>query len=148
MIARLGKIVDCTFKSKYKLKIYGSCATKLSNPFSDIDLLLTGSLIFSNDKAVRILEILQKNLKLYPFITESQLIPKTKIPLIKLRADPSIPFKTFPSVGQPTSLQIDITVDIMDQHNLENSSIRTTNYIKQCAKTFPSFVWNMRLLKY
>ena len=67
-------------------QIYGSFATKLLIPSSDIDLNLTGFGSIDNKKRVSILTRLSKILDKQAFITEVNPILTAYVPVIKIKA--------------------------------------------------------------
>lgn len=146
---RISTIVNRTFESDtVYVQEYGSFATRLLTPYSDIDLSIQGCLMLDRDQAIEMLQVLCDNLKLFGFVKSATSILTAIVPVIKIEADPSIEFENSDTITEPLSLKIDIIVDLMDAFNPISTALRTTDYIKYCISNYPSFYKNMLFLKF
>lgn len=146
---RISTIVDRTFNADtVYVQEYGSYATRLLTPYSDMDLSIQGCLMLNRDQAIEMLQVLCDNLKLFGFVISATSILTAIVPVIKIEADPSIEFESSETITEPLSLKVDIIVDLMDGFNPISTALRTTDYIKYCISNYPSFYKNVLFLKF
>jgi DNA polymerase sigma len=147
---RIDMIVKKTFQNeKIHVKKYGSFATGLLTPFSDLDLSIQGCYYCDINEVKRILECLTDNLKLFKFIKKAQAILTAAVPVIKIIADSGENFEEDNEKTEDSIMvRLDITVDLMEKINITSSSIRTTDFVKWCVEHYPSFFSNVLLIKY
>ena len=146
---RISTIVDRTFNADtVYVQEYGSYATRLLTPFSDMDLSIQGCLMLERDQAIEMLQVLCDNLRLFPFIKSATSILTAIVPVIKIEADPSVAFESSEVAGESVSLKVDIIVDLMDGYNPISTALRTTDYVKYCISNYPSFYKNILFLKF
>jgi hypothetical protein len=73
------------------IKTYGSWDTGLSIPSSDIDLLVSTPGV-DKELSVKMLEVLEENMKDFAWASAIRNIPSAQIPVLKLKVDSSIEF--------------------------------------------------------
>ena len=147
--SRINTIVKKTFNTEtVYIQEYGSYATRLLTPYSDMDLSIQGCLMLEREQAIEMLQVLCDNLKLFGFIKNATPILTAIVPVIKLEADPSIEFEESEVVPEAMSIKVDIIVDLMDAFNPISTPLRTTDYIKYCISNYPSFYKNILFLKF
>lgn len=147
---RLVSVVERTFEGAVELYDFGSNATKLITPFSDIDLGLkhkTTNNIFP-PMAINMLSCLSDNLNGLAFVEKTTAILSATIPVVKIEADPSVPFEDLQCFPRPISVKCDIIVSIDEGFKVEHTSTRTTKYVVDAAKHYPTFFRNVLLAKY
>ena len=83
------------------LRVFGSCATGLDLPTSDLDLGLRGFERVSKFEIPNILHYLLENLVFFKWIKDCKCIPTASIPVLKLEIDPLIAFKEFTYPNPP-----------------------------------------------
>lgn len=93
------------------------------------------------------LELLSENLKLCNFVVVNNPILQATIPVLKIRADPKIPYEDFQNFETSVELEFDIVVD-NGYMNFLSSQHRTTEFIKECKHTYPTFTSVILLLKF
>lgn len=81
--------------------MFGSCATGLDLPNSDLDLGLRGFEGVSRVEVANILQYLLENLVFFKWITDYKLIPTAATPVLKLEIDPFINFTEFTYPNSP-----------------------------------------------
>lgn len=146
---RISTIVDRTFNSDtVYVQEYGSYATKLLTPYSDMDLSIQGCLMLDREQAVEMLQVLCDNLKLFGFVKSATSILTALVPVIKIEADPSLEFENSSTAPETMSIKVDIIVDLIDSFNPISTALRTTDYIKYCISNYPSFYKNVLFLKF
>lgn len=146
---RIDDIVRNEFKAeKLFVKEYGSYATKLLTPFSDLDLAIQGISSFEKKTTVSTLELLINRFKDFPFIKKINPILTANVPVIKLDVDPSLPYKETDCFYESVIIKVDIVVDTVDKGDEQSTALRTTEYTNYCIKRYPSFFRNILLLKY
>ena len=146
---RISSIVDRTFNAdSVYVQEYGSYATRLLTPYSDMDLSIQGCLMMEREQAVEMLQVLCDNLQLFPFVKSATSILTAIVPVIKIDVDPSIEFENSEVAGESITLKVDIIVDLMDAYNPISTALRTTDYMKYCISNYPSFYKNMLFLKF
>ena len=146
---RINDIVSVAFKrEKLFIQEYGSFATKLLTPFSDLDLAIQGCLNINKEQNIQILKNLASILINHPFVLKINPILTATIPVIKLEVDPSKEYKNGDNYNYSIVLKVDIIVDIKNSFDLLSTSIRTTNYINFCIKRYTTFFRNILLIKY
>ena len=146
---RISSIVERTFQgSGIYIQEYGSYATRLLTPYSDMDLSIQGCIILDREQAIEMLQVVCDNLKLFGFITNATPILTALVPVIKVEADPSIEFEDNETTKESLKIKVDIIVDLLDNYNPVSTALRTTDYIKHCISTYPSFYKNMLFLKF
>ena len=147
---RLVSVVERTFEGAVELYDFGSNATKLITPFSDIDLGLkhkTTNNIFPA-MAINMLSCLSDNLNGLAFVEKTTAILSATIPVVKIEADPSVPFEDLQCFPRPISVKCDIIVSIDEGYKVEHTSTRTTKYVVDASKQYPTFFRNVLLAKY
>ncbi|KAL4465387.1 hypothetical protein ABPG72_009132 [Tetrahymena utriculariae] len=80
-------------ESQVDLRIFGSCATGLSLPTSDIDLGITGFECHPRSDLIYILNQLANILEQFKWVKSIERIFTASIPIIKMEVDPFIDFK-------------------------------------------------------
>ena len=149
ILDRINSLIRKTFAGEdIYVKEYGSYATKLLTPYSDMDLSIQGCLMLDREQKIKMLDTLTNNLRLFPFISKANSILTAAVPVIKLEADPSIEYENSDIYSKSIKIKVDIIVDDLDHYNPVSTSLRTTNYIKYCITNYPSFFKNMLLLKF
>ncbi len=118
---RLENLVKKTFNSnEIYLKEYGSYATKLLTPFSDIDLSVQQFHVLTVNSAREMLKILNNNLGLCPYVIKSQPILSAIVPVIKVKIDPSKSFEQEEIFDKSLEIKVDIIVDLNDDMNISS----------------------------
>ena len=145
---RIADVVRRSFQGSVFVKEYGSYATKLLTPFSDMDLSIQGCAMFTKEQVIEVLQMLCDNLQLCEFIRKATPIFTAAVPVVKIEADPSFGYENSICLSDPLIIEVDIVVDTSDGINPIGTALRTTEYIKYCIVTYPSFFKNMLLLKY
>jgi len=146
---RISSIVYRTFNTdSVYVQEYGSYATRLLTPYSDMDLSIQGCLMLDREQSIEMLQVLCDNLKLFDFIKNATSILTALVPVIKIEADPSIEFENSETVSECLPIKVDIIVDLMDAFNPISTALRTTDYIKYCISNYPSFYKIILLLKF
>ena len=146
---RISTIVYKTFNTEtVYVQEYGSYATRLLTPYSDMDLSIQGCLMLDREQAIEMLQVLCDNLKLFGFVRSATSILTALVPVIKIEADPSISFEDSETAPEGMSIKVDIIVDLMDSFNPISTALRTTDYIKYCISNYPSFYKNILFLKF
>ena len=85
VLERLRKIVRDSFnEDSLSLSVYGSVATGLLVPGSDMDTCLTGISNLTRDEGLSLLQTLSDNLALFAWVVEKKYIPTASIPVLKL----------------------------------------------------------------
>lgn len=148
--ARITAIVLRTFHDEVDLVEFGSYSTRLTTPLSDIDIGLRHRTLhlFSHAVVSEMLECLAENLAGIQFITSVTTILTASVPVIKIEADPSIPFEGLPTASSLHCIKCDIIVLAEEGFGVDHSSIRTTHYIRDAIERYPTFHSNVLLLKY
>ena len=147
--SRVDDIIMRSFNNDaIRVKAYGSCETGLLTPFSDMDLAIQGCQLIDRIQAVQMLEIVQHNLQLCPFVTKTQAIFTAAVPVLKFECDPSIEYEGQESSSRSTSIKVDVIVELMEEYNIANTAIRTTDYVWKCSEFYESFHANVLVLKY
>ena len=146
---RINTIVQKTFNNNsVYVQEYGSYATRLLTPYSDMDLSIQGCLMLDKEQAIEMLQVLSDNLKLFGFVKHTMSILTAIVPVIKIEADPSVEFEESGTISEPMRIKVDIIVDLMDVFNPISTPMRTTDYIRYCITTYPSFYKNVLFLKF
>lgn len=146
---RISSIIERTFQGEnIYVQEYGSYATRLLTPYSDMDLSIQGCIMLDREQAVEMLQVVCDNLKLFSFVRIAVPILTALVPVVKVEADPSIEFEDSEVTKESFKIKIDIIVDLMDDYNPVSTALRTTEYIKYCISTYPSFYKNMLFLKF
>lgn len=146
---RITAIIERTFLGEnIYVQEYGSYATRLLTPFSDMDLSIQGCIMLDRDQAIEMLQVVCDNLKLFGFVKSAVSILTALVPVVKIEADPSLDFEDGDTTPESFTIKVDIIVDLMDTYNPISTALRTTDYIKYCISTYPSFYKNMLFLKF
>lgn len=124
-IQRLTDIVHSTFSTDVRVIPFGSYATRLYLPISDIDICIFGAVSHNNQS---ILQILADSLKLSNTCSYIELITKARIPIIKL-------------IDKSTNIKIDISFDI-------DGGIHAAQYLNQQLQVYPAMRPLVIILKY
>lgn len=164
---RLEEVSKVTFlgTDDLELKPYGSWETGLSIPGSDIDLLISTSGV-DRELSLTMLNLLEENLKVFPWVSNVKNVSSAQIPVLKAQLDASIEFsrigfnfenisddlltevnefvgKTPQLEEQLTRLSVDIIVETP-----ETSALDTTNHVKESINNWPELHGLVLLLKY
>lgn len=145
---RISEIVNRSFKGTAYVQEYGSYASRLLTPYSDMDLSIQGCQSMDREQIVETLQFLSKNLKMCSFIKNATSILTAAVPVIKIEADSSVDFETSQKTDTPLTIHVDIILDTRDNINHISTALRTTDYMKYCIRTYPSFYKNMLFMKY
>ena len=144
VINKLKEIVQLSYcNNQITIEPYGSYQTGLLTPFSDVDLAIQGCQTIGAAEGIKMLELLEHNLKLTTFVKKTNLILSSSIPVLKIECESDLLEKQ----SKLNSIKIDIIVNLNEELNVENTAFRTTKYISQSIETFRSFFVNMLLLK-
>lgn len=145
-IDKVRQIVRKSFRNdEITIIPYGSFETGLLTPFSDIDLAIQGCQTIEKSEAVRVLELLEYNLKLSGFVCKTQLICSSAVSLLKIECFSEISEN---GVLKPIITKIDVIVNLNEEMNMENTALRTSAYVKKSIGHFKSFFGNVLVLKY
>lgn len=147
---RVRTIVSRTFQDAVELIEFGSNATQLTTPQSDIDLGLSHKTarIFSHHVVADMLECLAENLTGTSFVIRVTPILSASVPVVKLEADAQLPFEDADCAPQSQVIKCDIIVLVDEGLGIEHSSLRTTRYLRDAVAQYPTFQKNVLLLKY
>ena len=91
-----------------RAELYGSIATCLALPESDLDILICGLRLYSKEDVVDAIHVFEEEIKSLQWVTECQSITSARVPVIKFIADLS---KLNPDSGVK-KLHVDITFEI------------------------------------
>mmetsp|Transcript_27372 Transcript_27372/g.49272 ORF Transcript_27372/g.49272 Transcript_27372/m.49272 type:complete len:852 (+) Transcript_27372:1614-4169(+) len=117
------------FPSCY-FSLYGSCATLLDLPWSDIDLLITNVKATSIHELVHNLKSLAATLETQEWTESLVVLEKAAVPVIKMKAK-------MEHAGQMDTVEIDITFDDSGLCERANFGMATTMATLQFLKTYP-----------
>ena len=145
-IQKIRDIVQISFKNpQISVVPYGSFETGLLTPYSDIDLAIQGCQSIEKTEAIKVLELLEHNLKLSSFVKKSTLILTSSVPILKIECD----VKWDSENSGPVDLtKIDIIVSLNEELGMENTALRTTAYIHKSIFIFKTFFLNVLVLKF
>jgi len=73
-------------------KIFGSCATGLALPTSDVDICLCGVPAYSRNEVIQYITTIYEKLKKFKWVCSIKQILTSNVPIIKLEIDPTIEF--------------------------------------------------------
>lgn len=147
---RINRIVRATCPtSNLFISEYGSFASSLLTPYSDLDLAIRGFRFDFREQCVEILNLLSENLQICSFIKNVQPILTAAIPVLKIEADSSIGYENTPSSPSSVLVKVDI---IVEMHEVMNpnfpTAMRTTEFIKSCNVYYKTFYHNVLALKF
>lgn len=146
---RIHKIVQQTFNHPaIYVSEYGSFATNLLTPYSDLDLAIRGCFFDSREQCVEMLNIICENLQLFPFIKKVTAILTAAIPVLKIEADPSVCYEDTPTVGESIIVKVDIIVEQFEEFNASSTAMRTTEFTKNCNRYYKTFYCNVLTIKF
>jgi hypothetical protein len=146
---RIHKIVQQTFNHPaIYVSEYGSFATNLLTPYSDLDLAIRGCFFDSREQCVDMLNIISENLQLFPFIKKVTAILTAAIPVLKIEADPSVLYEETQAVKEPIIVKVDIIVEQFEEFNASSTAMRTTEFIKNCNRYYKTFYQNVLMVKF
>lgn len=152
ILERIQNIVLKSFRSNViKVIPYGSYATKLLTPFSDLDLAITFSDYreVSHERTIQILNTLENNLGLFDFVLEKKNVSSASVPVIKIVADASVPYKELPkTASESRHIKVDIIVGSVDSTRRPNSAFLTTEVITNYIHNYPPFYTLALFFKY
>lgn len=130
------------------LQEFGSVATGLLTPFSDLDLAIRNSNSHAREHMALILEVFSGELSKHPFVLSQKTIATATIPVIKLQADSSLPMEDFRTSHLPFKIKTDIIVEQFEPFEINSTPFRTTEFTKWCIDTYPTFLEVVLLLKF
>ena len=143
ILNRINRIVHKSFKTnEMNVYPYGSYATNLLTPFSDLDLAISfnGYSHITLEETKHYLNTLENNLRLFGFVKESKKILTATVPVIKIIADASIEYKDLPERASDSRLiKVDIIIGMNEENGDVNPAFRTTDFIKNYISYYPSF---------
>lgn len=146
---RIEFVVNQTSQGRFRVVDYGSCATNLVTPFSDLDLAIdSGTNIMDKALAIEFLKLLADNLSLCSFVRDVKTIITASVPVIKLEADPAVEFEDLQMIAEGTRVKVDIIVKTNEFFESECTFTRTTSYVLSSKSAFPTFYQNMLVLKF
>lgn len=149
IIERLVSIVQKTFLSdEISLRPYGSYCTQLLTPFSDVDISIQHRSTVDERHKKEMLQLLSENLKLCDFVIYNQAILQASVPVLKIKADPKIPYNDCSVSEKSYVLKLDIIVDNSDSLDFLSTQHRTTQFIQDCSKIYPTFFDIILFLKF
>jgi len=146
---RIHKIVQQTFNHPaIYVSEYGSFATNLLTPYSDLDLAIRGCFFDSREQCVEMLNIISENLQLFPFIKKVNAILTAAIPVLKIEADPSVIYEETQTIGESIIVKVDIIVEQFEEFNASSTAMRTTEFTKNCNRYYKTFYQNVLTMKF
>ena len=152
ILERIQSIVLKSFRSDaIQVLPYGSYATKLLTPFSDLDLAITFTDYreVSHERTLQILNTLENNLGLFDFVLEKKNVSSASVPVIKIVADASVPYKELPqTASESRHIKVDIIVGSVDASGRANSAFLTTEVITNYIRNYPPFFSLALFFKY
>ena len=152
ILERIQSIVLKSFRSDaIQVLPYGSYATKLLTPFSDLDLAITFTDYreVSHERTLQILNTLENNLGLFDFVLEKKNVSSASVPVIKIVADASVPYKELPqTASESRHIKVDIIVGSVDASGRANSAFLTTEVITNYIHNYPPFFSLALFFKY
>lgn len=125
----------------YEIREYGSFVTGLLTPFSDIDLCVVSLILVDRKDVNSFFSKFTPLLHQIPEILTVKHIDSASVPVIKITAN-------FDQNGEKKTLQIDLTMDIREEHEDISTPFRTTEFICNCIQEFPSFLPVVLSIKY
>jgi non-canonical poly(A) RNA polymerase PAPD5/7 len=128
LLCDVNDLVVSLFPSGF-VQLYGSCATQLELPWSDIDLLVSNVHVNSQAELVLNLRRLASLLETQEWTLSVTLLDKAAVPVIKLNVKPNV-------IGQD-SAEIDITFDDRSLRECVNLGLATTMVTLQYLTTYP-----------
>lgn len=112
---------------------FGSFATNLLTPFSDLDLGVMVDQVISRDIAIDILRSIEKVLKDKKWVKSINPIYTANVPVLKLICQ-----NENQNVNFSSDLRVDIIVIAIEEKKLKGHAIRTTEFLQKCLKSYPS----------
>lgn len=144
---RIEFIVKETSQGLFTICEYGSSATGLITPFSDLDLAIDGgSASLDRSSAIAFLKLLDENLEICEFVTERKQILSASVPVLKLEVDPSVEFQGRSGSGR--RVRVDVIVKVKEFFDSEHTSTRTTAFVNSAVELYPTFLRNTLVLKF
>ena len=143
ILNRINCIVHKSFKTTdVNVYPYGSYATGLLTPFSDLDLAISFNTFTSTtlEEKKNFLDTLENNLRLFSFVKESKKVLTASVPVVKIVADANVEYPGLPERAVESRLiKVDIIVGSYEENGDMSPAFRTTNFIKNCISFYPSF---------
>lgn len=130
------------------LQEFGSVATGLLTPFSDLDLVMRHTNSQEREHQVYLLNIFSSELSSHQFVVNQTPVLAATVPVLKLEVDPSIPFEDFPKPTTKFTVKTDIIVEQLDLLEAYSVAIRTTEFTLWCIQNHPTFFEVVLLLKF
>jgi non-canonical poly(A) RNA polymerase PAPD5/7 len=128
LLCEVNDLVRSLFPSGF-VQLYGSCATQLELPWSDIDLLVSNVHVNSKSELVLNLKRLASLLETQEWTQSVTVLDKAAVPVIKLNIKPN-------DISQD-SAEIDITFDDISLRESVNLGLATTMVTVQYLTTYP-----------
>lgn len=145
IIQQIREVVQLSFNNpQITVEPYGSFETGLLTPFSDVDLAIQGCQHIDKADSIRVLELLEHNLKLSGFVSRTTLILTSSVPLLKIDCEGELRGR---EQALPAVIKVDIIVNVSEELNAETSAFRTTSYIRKSVAFFRTFPVNVLVLK-
>eukprot|EP00743_Colponemidia_sp_Colp-15_P006139 GILK01006598.1.p1 GENE.GILK01006598.1~~GILK01006598.1.p1 ORF type:complete len:1078 (-),score=157.86 GILK01006598.1:278-3511(-) len=136
MIGWIQEVVSSLYPGA-QVEVYGSLATGLSLPTSDVDLVVTGIRYPDRAMIIQLLRFLATELEKFVWVRSLQAIDTALVPVIKLVADPMAPYLDEQGrvVGiPPPYANLPIAIDItFDESLCISPRIRTHFGLASCA---------------
>jgi non-canonical poly(A) RNA polymerase PAPD5/7 len=115
---KVNDIVGSLFPRGF-IQLYGSYATGLALPWSDIDIVVVNSGVYSSDHLVTSLKVLGTVLSQCSWVSQIIVLDKAAVPVVKLTADGSY-------FGCDQPIEADISIDEYGLERASNSGMATT----------------------
>ena len=146
---RLNQIIqDRLNTTTVKVQEFGSFATGLLTPFSDLDLTIRNTNSSTRDHLLLIINLLQVELMNLNFVIKQTPILTASIPILKLELDPSIEFRDNKKSTISFIVKTDVIVEKNEENEIKTTPFRTTEFIKCCVDNEPTFYEVILVLKY
>ena len=135
----IGGILESQFPTaKIEVKEYGSFATGLLTPYSDMDLCLLNTGSVNRVEANIFLAELLPFLGVLPQIVCIKHIETASIPVLKIIIQ----------VTPNEEMHVDLTVETTEERENGSTAFRTTAFITDCIRAYPSFKPVVLFVKY
>mmetsp|Transcript_13239 Transcript_13239/g.24806 ORF Transcript_13239/g.24806 Transcript_13239/m.24806 type:complete len:873 (+) Transcript_13239:2-2620(+) len=129
LMDKVNEIVGSIFPGSF-IQLYGSYATGLALPYSDIDIVLVNTGAYNSETLVTSLKYLGTVLSNCPWVNRIYVLDKAAVPVVKLTAHGSY-------FGCDHPIEADISIDEYGLEKPGNSGMATTLMTRSILDQFP-----------